>query len=137
MSIFPRRPGATNPQRAAIAEINKLLAPLRQKPRVTVLDIIRASDHRTAHHISGARGVLGETVHEQVDVELAMLVKSRERVVHDGQRARAPGHAGERRDIRDLGHRVGGAFKDHQPRRMRGQRPLDAGQCPRWTAWCA
>lgn len=39
MAIFPRGKGATNPQRESIAEINKLLALLAQKPRVTVLDI--------------------------------------------------------------------------------------------------
>ncbi len=39
MAIFPRGKGAANPQRANIAEINKLLAPLAQKTRVTLLDI--------------------------------------------------------------------------------------------------
>jgi lysophospholipase L1-like esterase len=39
MAVFPRGKGATNPQRESIAEINKLLAPLAQKPRVTLLDI--------------------------------------------------------------------------------------------------
>jgi lysophospholipase L1-like esterase len=39
MAIFPRGKGATNPHRTAIAEINQLLAPLAQKPRVTLLDI--------------------------------------------------------------------------------------------------
>jgi lysophospholipase L1-like esterase len=39
MAIFPRGKGATNPHRTAITEINQLLAPLAQKPRVTLLDI--------------------------------------------------------------------------------------------------
>jgi lysophospholipase L1-like esterase len=39
MAIFPRGKGATNPHRESISEINKLLAPLAQKPRVTFLDI--------------------------------------------------------------------------------------------------
>lgn len=39
MAIFPRGKGATNPHRESIAEINRLLAPLAQKPRVSVLDI--------------------------------------------------------------------------------------------------
>ncbi len=39
MAIFPRGKGATNPHRIAIAEINQLLSPLGQKPRVTLLDL--------------------------------------------------------------------------------------------------
>ena len=39
MAVFPRGKGATNPHRTAIAEINQLLAPLGQKPRVTLLDL--------------------------------------------------------------------------------------------------
>ena len=39
MAIFPRGKGAANPQRTSIAEINKLLAPLAKKSRVTFLDI--------------------------------------------------------------------------------------------------
>ncbi len=39
MAIFPRGKGATNPQREKIAEINKLLASLGQKPRIAFLDI--------------------------------------------------------------------------------------------------
>ena len=39
MAIFPRGKGPSNPERTAIAEINKLLAPLAQKPRITFLDI--------------------------------------------------------------------------------------------------
>jgi lysophospholipase L1-like esterase len=39
MAIFPRGMGSTNPHRTAIAEINHRLAPLAQKPRVTLLDI--------------------------------------------------------------------------------------------------
>lgn len=39
MAVFPREKGATNPQRERIAQINKLLSPLTQKPRVTLLDI--------------------------------------------------------------------------------------------------
>ncbi len=39
MAIFPRGKGPTNPERTAITEINKLLAPLGQKPRITFLDI--------------------------------------------------------------------------------------------------
>ena len=39
MAIFPRGPGATNPQRATIADINSRLAPLARKPRITFLDI--------------------------------------------------------------------------------------------------
>ena len=39
MAIFPRDKGAMNPYRTSIGEINKLLAPLAQKPRVTFLDI--------------------------------------------------------------------------------------------------
>lgn len=39
MAIFPRGKGASNPQRASIGEINRLIAPLAQKPRITFLDI--------------------------------------------------------------------------------------------------
>ena len=39
MAIFPRGPGAVNPYRTSIGEINALLAPLAQKPRITFLDI--------------------------------------------------------------------------------------------------
>ncbi len=39
MAVFPREKGATNPQRERIAQTNKLLSPLTQKPRVTLLDI--------------------------------------------------------------------------------------------------
>ena len=39
MAVFPRGSGPTNPHRTAIAEINQHLAPLAQKPRVTLLDI--------------------------------------------------------------------------------------------------
>jgi lysophospholipase L1-like esterase len=39
MAVFPRGKGATNPQRESIVQINQLLAPLAQKPRVTLLDI--------------------------------------------------------------------------------------------------
>ena len=39
MAIFPRDKGTENPYRTSISEINKLLAPLAQKPRVTFLDI--------------------------------------------------------------------------------------------------
>ena len=39
MAIFPRGKGATNPERERINAINKLLAPLGKKPRVTFLDI--------------------------------------------------------------------------------------------------
>ncbi|MEO6738997.1 MAG: SGNH/GDSL hydrolase family protein [Chthoniobacteraceae bacterium] len=39
MAVFPRGKGATNPQRTSITEINRLLAPLAQKPRITLLDI--------------------------------------------------------------------------------------------------
>lgn len=39
MAVFPRGKGATNAHRESIAQINQLLAPLAQKPRVTLLDI--------------------------------------------------------------------------------------------------
>lgn len=39
MAIFPRGRGTTNADRQAIEEINRMLAPLGQKPRVTLLDI--------------------------------------------------------------------------------------------------
>jgi lysophospholipase L1-like esterase len=39
MAVFPRGKDATNPHRTSIAEINRLLAPLAQKSRVTLLDI--------------------------------------------------------------------------------------------------
>ncbi|MEQ1853893.1 MAG: SGNH/GDSL hydrolase family protein, partial [Chthoniobacteraceae bacterium] len=39
MAVFPRGKGPTNPQRGTIAEINKLLAPLGKRPRITFLDI--------------------------------------------------------------------------------------------------
>ena len=35
--------------------------------------------------------------------------------------------AGQRLDVGDLGDRIRRALEDHQARRMRGQRPLDAG----------
>lgn len=39
MAIFPRGKTAAEPKRAILAEINKLLAPLGQKPGITFLDI--------------------------------------------------------------------------------------------------
>jgi lysophospholipase L1-like esterase len=39
MAVFPRGRGAANAQRTSIVEVNQLLAPLAQKPRVTLLDI--------------------------------------------------------------------------------------------------
>jgi len=39
MAIFPRGKGATNPERERINAINKLLAPLGKKPRLTFLDM--------------------------------------------------------------------------------------------------
>lgn len=39
MAIFPRGPGATNAERQTIADINRRLASLGQKPRITFLDI--------------------------------------------------------------------------------------------------
>jgi lysophospholipase L1-like esterase len=39
MAVFPRGRGATNPERERLGEINKLLAPLGKKPRITFLDM--------------------------------------------------------------------------------------------------
>jgi lysophospholipase L1-like esterase len=39
MAVFPRGRGATNPERERLVEINKLLAPLGKKPRITFLDM--------------------------------------------------------------------------------------------------
>ncbi|MEO6789084.1 MAG: SGNH/GDSL hydrolase family protein [Chthoniobacteraceae bacterium] len=39
MAVFPRGQGATNPERERINAINRLLAPLGKKPRITFLDI--------------------------------------------------------------------------------------------------
>ena len=39
MAVFPRGKGATNPERARINAINKLLAPLEKRPRITFLDM--------------------------------------------------------------------------------------------------
>jgi lysophospholipase L1-like esterase len=60
LAVFPRGKGATNPQRETIAEINKLLAPLGKKPRVTFLDI---TDHWLAPDGSVSTELMPDTLH--------------------------------------------------------------------------
>ena len=60
MAVFPRGKGAVNPQRANIAEINKLLSPLVQKPRVTFLDI---TDKWLAPDGSVSTGLMPDSLH--------------------------------------------------------------------------
>ncbi len=82
------------------------------------------ADDGSAHHVPRSRGVFSEAMDEHVDVVLTVLVKTRKGVIHDRQRAGRLRHAGELLDIGDLRHGIGGAFKNHQSRGMRGQRPL-------------
>ena len=90
------------------------------------LDEASVRDDGAAHDIAMARRVLGQAVQEHVHVEAAMVVKTRERVVHDGEAPRAPRMRGQMRDVGDLGDRIGRAFEDDQTRRGPFEHALDA-----------
>src|SRR6185312_10522998 len=89
-------------------------------------DELASPYHRTTHHIAGSGSVLGQAVDEHVDLVLTMLVQPREGVVHHHESACALGEPGDRRDVRDLGHRVGRALEPHEPGRMRCEGALDS-----------
>ena len=124
----------------AVADEIRLEAALDQERRVRIeqraehreirpqaVDELVFADDRAAHHVARARGVLREAVHVQVDVELAVLVKAGEGVVDDRERAVPVRELHQSPDVGDLGDRVGRALEEHQPRRARRQRVLDAG----------
>src|SRR6185437_1652102 len=91
-------------------------------------DELASPYHRTTHHIAGSGSVLGQAVDEHVDLVLTMLVQSREGVVHRHESTGALGEPGDRRDVRDLGHRIGRTLEPHEPGRMSCQGALDSGQ---------
>src|SRR6185312_16974683 len=88
---------------------------------------LASPDDGATHDVPGAGGVLGQAVDIQVDVVLAVLVESGERVVQQGQRSGALRQTGQCGEVGDLRDRVGGALEDHQPRRGRGEHTLHTG----------
>ena len=83
-------------------------------------------DDRPAHHVAVPGGVLGQAVQKDVDVEASVVVKARERIVHDGESTRAARMQGQMLDVRDLGDGIGRAFEQHQPGLGPVQHALDA-----------
>ncbi len=83
-------------------------------------------NHGAAHHIARARRVLGEAVHEHVHIELTVLMKAGERVVHHRERTLRTRQLRDRRDVRHLGHGIRGALEEHELRRPRRELALDA-----------
>ena len=82
--------------------------------RAQPLDELAPADDRAAHDVTRARGVLGEAVHEQVDLVFTVLVKAGEGVVHDRERAVAMREFDQPLDVGHLGDGIRGALEDHQ-----------------------
>ncbi len=86
-----------------------------------------ARDDRPAHHVAMTRRVFRQAVHEDVDAVLAVVVESRERVVHHRQRARRVRNPGNARDVRDARERVGRGLEIDELGLAVRERALDAG----------
>ena len=69
-------------------------------------------DHDAAHDVAMTAGVLGQAVDVVVDPELSVVVQPPERVVQNGGHAMRPGQRRDRREIRNLHHRVGGRLEN-------------------------
>ena len=92
------------------------------------LDQLGAADYRAAHHVAVPGNVLGQAVHVEIDVELAVAVRPGERVVEQRQRAMPPGEPGDAGDIGDLEHGVGRRFEHDHPHRPLPEHPLETVQ---------
>src|SRR5687768_5571603 len=56
------------------------------KVRAHGANVLRFGNDRTAHYVARARGIFGETVHENIDVKLAVLMQARKRIVQHRER---------------------------------------------------
>ena len=74
-----------------------------------------AADDRAAEHIAVTGGVLRQAVHEQVDVELTMVVKACECIVEQSERAMRASRCSDARDIGNLEDGVAGRLEDDDP----------------------
>ena len=80
------------------------------------------------HDVPRTGGVLCQTMHEYIDVILAMLVKTGKGIVQHAERAVRACELSDSGKVGDFSDRICRALKEHQTRRLSHQRALDTGK---------
>src|SRR5438067_6040591 len=81
-----------------------------------LVQVVAAQHERPGHHVAVSVQVLGHRVRDDVDAELqrSLEIRSREGVVADGDHLALAGDVGQRGEVADLQHRIGGRLHPEQ-----------------------